>query len=71
MFSITTIEFATSTPTETDNPINVIIFNERPNTCKRRNVEMIDVGIDIATTNVERQSCKNRNKTIAVKITPR
>lgn len=47
------------------------MFNDNPNACKSKKVEIIEVGIDIATTIVERQSCKNKNNTSDVNRTPR
>jgi hypothetical protein len=71
IFSSTTIEFDTRTPTAVDNPIKDSILKENPIACITINDEIIDVGIDKATMKVERKSCKNKKRTHPVNNTPK
>ena len=70
MFSNTTTEFITSTPTAVEIPISDMMLIDIPIMFITKKVGIIDIGIANATISVDRTSCKNTSRTSAVKPTP-
>ena len=56
IFSSTTMELVTRIPTEVESPMRLRIFSENPESFMKRNVEMMDMGMESATIIVDRIS---------------
>ncbi len=67
MFSIVTMAWSTSTPTERARPPSVIRFSVSPSTCRMITEVRIDSGIVSAITSVLRQLPRNSNTSAAVR----